>query len=200
MSAENVPDAPVAGEKYRILLAEDEPSIGRLVVVNLNKAGFECRHALDGLAALREYESFRPHLVLLDVMMPGMNGRDVCVKIREKSSVPIIMMTALDSEQDQLQGFKLGADDYIGKPFNPRLMIARVISALRRVYRYDGVENSDSTPKASKESSIPMGWATCDSCGFMGPREKFEQKSSKGDSSLQCPFCKRTEFIVFPLG
>ena len=197
MSAENVPVAPTTGEKYRILLAEDDPSIGRLVVVNLNKAGFDCRHALDGLTALREFENFNPHLVLLDVMMPGMNGRDVCAKIREKSIVPIIMMTALDGEQDQLQGFKVGADDYIGKPFNPRLMVARIITTLRRVYRYDGNENAVSS--TSSTSSVPLGWATCDSCGFMGPREKFEERSANGSTSLRCPFCKRTEFISFAL-
>lgn len=197
MSTENVPVAPVTGEKYRILLAEDEPSIGRLVVVNLNKAGFDCRHTLDGLEALREFDVFNPHLVLLDVMMPGMNGRDVCTRIREKSTVPIIMMTALDGEQDQLHGFKVGADDYIGKPFNPRLMVARIITTLRRVYRYDGAENV--LPSATPTSSIPLGWATCDSCGFMGPREKFEEKSANGSTSLRCPFCKRNEFICFAL-
>jgi hypothetical protein len=107
------------------------------------------------------------------------------------------MMTALDSEQDQLQGFKIGADDYIGKPFNPRLMVARVITNLRRVYRYDGTEApvAATTPK----STIPLGWATCDSCGFMGPRGKFEEKSGSGVTSLRCPFCKRTEFISFAL-
>lgn len=194
-----LPVTPASGEKYRILIAEDEPNIGRLIVLNLSKAGFECRHATDGLAALREFESFNPHLTLLDVMMPGMNGRDVCVKIRETSTVPIIMLTALSSEQDQLQGFKIGADDYIGKPFSPSLLVARVIAALRRVYRYDEGGSGAAAATTSTRSSTPVGWATCESCGFMGPREKFEQKSSKGDSSLQCPFCKRTEFIVFPL-
>lgn len=200
MLTNSAPDTPTPGQKYRILLAEDDPNIGRLVVINLKSAGFDVQHASDGNAGWKAFEEFNPHLVLLDVMMPGMNGRDLCAKIREKSTVPVIMMTALDSEQDQLQGFKVGADDYLPKPFNPKLMIARVISALRRVYKYDVSENaSGETSSAAVSSSTPSGWATCEACGYMGPRRVFDSETQNGEKVLKCPNCRKSEFISFAI-
>lgn len=190
------PAVPQKGEKFRILVAEDDPNIGRLVTLNMTAAGFECRHAHDGVDGWLAFNEFEPHLVILDVMMPGMNGRDLCAKIRTASTVPIIMMTALDSEQDQLQGFKSGADDYIPKPFNPKLLVARVISWLRRVYRYDVVEAEAEAAVVAKNST-PAGWATCEACGYMGPRRMFDSENSSGEKSMKCPFCSKSEFISF---
>jgi DNA-binding response OmpR family regulator len=185
-----IPAAPPKGEKFRILIVEDDANIGRLMTLNLTTAGFNCQHALDGN---KGYEMFRmtdPHLVLTDVMMPGMSGRELCAKIRETSTIPIIMMTALDGEEDHMTGFKVGADDYVPKPFNPKLMVARVVAQLRRVYRYDQNEEK------IEESKTPMGWATCSSCGYMGPKERFAV-TRDNDHRLMCPVCKRTEFITF---
>lgn len=203
------PALPEKSAKFRVLIAEDEANIGRLLTMSLQAAGFETTHAADGLAAWTRFQEFDPHLAILDVMMPGLNGRDLCAKIREKSGIPVIMLTALDSEQDQLQGFKMGADDYIPKPFNPRLLIARVISNLRRVYRYDASQeptplsaasaNAQSANSQSSLSGTPAGWATCEACGYMGPRPKFDHENARGERGMKCPFCGKSEFISFAI-
>lgn len=185
-----LPAAPPSGEKFRILIAEDDANIGRLMLMNLNAAGFSVQHALDGKKAYEMFRMSDPHLVLTDVMMPGMSGRELCAKIRETSTIPIIMMTALDGEEDHMTGFKAGADDYVPKPFSPKLMVARVVAQLRRAYRYDQVAE-----KADDDEKMPIGWAKCDSCGYMGPREKFPVKGE--EQRLTCPVCKRNEFITF---
>ncbi len=130
-------DSGTSREKFRILVVEDEPAVARLILMNLAKAGLDCRYAPDGPSGLAAFQETKPHLVLLDLMMPGMNGRDVCARIRETSNVPIIMLTAVSGEEAQVQGFKVGADDYVTKPFNPKTLLARVVAHLRRVYRYD---------------------------------------------------------------
>ncbi len=194
------PEPPAAGAKYRILVVEDDINIARLMMVNLARAGFECRHAPDGLAGLQAFQDSNPHLILLDVMMPGMSGRDLCAKIRETSTVPIIMMTALSGEDDQVQGFKLGADDYVPKPFSPKLLVARVVSWLRRVYRYDEpVEEVAEENTAAPASAVPAGWATCESCGYIGPRQKFETQNASGRNTLLCPYCLQAEFVTFSI-
>ncbi len=191
------PEPPEGGAKFRILIVEDDLNIGRLMVLNLQRAGFECHHAVDGQDGLTQFRTKDPHLVLLDVMMPRMSGRELCLKLRETSTIPIIMMTALDSEEDHVEGFKLGADDYVPKPFNPKLLVARVVSWMRRVYRYDvPPELEDKTPVSS---GIPAGWATCEACGYMGPRQKYENRKADGNIALTCPYCKQTEFIAFAI-
>ena len=131
------PESPGPGEKFRILVVEDEAHIARLLQVTLEKANFHISHASEGDMALQKFRTFNPHLVLLDIMLPLRSGKEILVHIRERSAVPVIMLTAMSTEEDEMTGFKLGADDYITKPFNPRLTVARVISHLRRVYRYD---------------------------------------------------------------
>jgi DNA-binding response OmpR family regulator len=196
-----LPESPKAGEKYRILVIEDDVSIGRLVTSGLTKVGFECRHALDGSTGLEAFQEMNPHLVVLDIMMPGLDGRQVCTKIRESSNVPIIMLTALDEEEDQMQALRMGADDYVHKPFTPKLLVARVMSHLRRVYRYDDTENGKtSAPGTTQASKVPAGWGLCGGCGYMGPREKLEQQDITGRRYLQCPACKQRDRITFPSG
>ncbi len=197
MSHTMLPAQPLEGQKYRVLVAEDDASIGRLIVLNLKAAGFDCHHATDGVLGWEAFNEFNPHLALLDVMMPRMNGRDLCAKIRVESTIPILILTALDSEQDQLQGFKVGADDYLPKPFNPKLLVARVISNLRRVYRYDAVDEN-ATPAAAAKTT-PAGWATCEACGYMGPRRMFDSENARGEKGLKCPFCSKHEFISFSI-
>jgi len=199
------PIAPSPGEMFRVLVVEDDWNIARLIMIHMEQAGFECRHAPDGEIALEVFESHKPHIVLLDVMLPRLSGRDVCARIRQTSTVPIIMLTALDTPEDEVTGFKLGADDYVPKPFNPKLLVARVISWLRRVYRYDFPnEPTPSVPEkkdnlSSAGRSVPSGWASCEACAYIGPREKFDSTNALGNKVKMCPNCKQGEFVVFSL-
>jgi len=116
----------------RVLVIEDEPKLAELLCVYLEAAGFEARRLGDGLEAAREVRDWSPALVLLDLMLPGKDGLDVCREIRAFSAVPIIMVTARVEEIDRLLGLELGADDYICKPYSPREVVARVKAVLRR--------------------------------------------------------------------
>ena len=202
----SIPATPTDG-KFRILIVEDDNNIARLVMVNLTRAGLECRYAADGNAGFAAFQETSPHLVVTDIMMPGLNGRDLCAKIRETSNVPIIMMTAADSDESQVSSFKAGADDYIAKPFNPQLLAARVVATLRRVYRYDvaAEQNREKPPVAraapdpNAEASVPPGWSSCDSCGYMGPRDKFEGEDATGRPTMICPNCREST-VTFSIG
>jgi DNA-binding response OmpR family regulator len=200
----SIPAAPTDG-KFRILIVEDDHNIARLVMVNLTRAGLECRYAADGIAGYAAFEETNPHLVLTDIMMPGMNGRELCAKIRETSNVPIIMMTAADSDSNQVNSFKAGADDYIAKPFNPQLLAARVVATLRRVYRYDvttvkGAGNAIPTQSDPVDDKpVPPGWSSCDSCGYMGPRVRFEGTDATGRPTMICPNCREST-VTFSIG
>ncbi|MEY3020159.1 MAG: Sensory transduction protein regX3 [Actinomycetota bacterium] len=116
----------------RILLVEDERSIAEGLKVSLEAEGFELSWARDGQEALAGWERLRPDLILLDLMLPGVSGLEVCRAIRSRSTVPIIMLTARDTEVDRVVGLELGADDYLTKPFSSRELIARVRAVLRR--------------------------------------------------------------------
>lgn len=126
----------------KILVVDDEASIVTMLAYNLKKEGYDVVTAEDGEVALEKFESENPDLLLLDIMMPKMDGYEVCRKIREKSNVPIIMLTARADEVDKVVGLEMGADDYVTKPFGNRELIARVKANLRR---------SDSTPVANNE-------------------------------------------------
>ena len=116
----------------RILVIEDDHHIAQLLRVYLEREGFEAHIARDGREGLRLFGEIDPDLVILDLMLPGLHGRDVCRAIRMRSPTPILMLTALDDERDVVDGLDLGADDYITKPFKPAVLMARVRSALRR--------------------------------------------------------------------
>lgn len=121
-----------SGAAGRILVVEDDATVAEVVVAYLRRAGYAVRHARDGRDALRLFDEQRPDLMVLDLMLPGLDGRDVCRKIRETSTVPIIILTALGAENDRVLGLELGADDYVTKPFSPRELVLRVRSVLRR--------------------------------------------------------------------
>ena len=127
----------------KILVVDDEASIVTMLAYNLKKEGYEVVTAEDGEVALEKFESENPDLLLLDIMMPKMDGYEVCRKIREKSNVPIIMLTARADEVDKVVGLEMGADDYVTKPFGNRELIARVKANLRR---------SDSTPVSNDDN------------------------------------------------
>jgi DNA-binding response OmpR family regulator len=115
-----------------ILVVDDEPKIVRLARDYLEKHGFRVTTAADGETALAAARRDRPDLIVLDLMLPKMDGREVCQILRRESNVPIIMLTALAEEVDQITGLEIGADDYITKPFSPRALVARVRALLRR--------------------------------------------------------------------
>ncbi len=116
-----------------ILVVDDEPAVVALLAYNLGKAHYRVVTAATGYAALDAVRQHNPDLILLDLMLPGVDGLDVCREIRRSSRVPIIMITACDDEVDRVVGLELGADDYIGKPFSVRELMARVKAVLRRV-------------------------------------------------------------------
>lgn len=115
-----------------ILVVDDEPKVVRLARDYLEKNGFRVATAADGQAALATARREKPDLVILDLMLPNIDGREVCRILRRDSDVPIIMLTALAEEIDQVTGLEIGADDYIVKPFSPRALVARVRAQLRR--------------------------------------------------------------------
>lgn len=121
----------------KILIVDDEKPISDIIKFNLAKEGYELDTAFDGDEALKKVYQFQPDLVLLDVMLPKLDGFQVCRKIRESFNMPIIMLTAKEEEVDKVLGFELGADDYITKPFGMRELIARVKANIRRVELVD---------------------------------------------------------------
>src|SRR5687767_15191858 len=120
------------GKAQTVLVVEDEASIASFVALYLTKAGYDVRTTATGADALAQLESARPVLIVLDLMLPDADGIDVCRRIRRQSDVPILMLTARDEDIDKIIGLEVGADDYLTKPFNPRELVARVKSILRR--------------------------------------------------------------------
>lgn len=118
--------------KQTILVVEDEASIQRVVRTYLESAGYQVLSSEDGADALRQAQSYQPDLVILDLNLPGMDGMEVAARLRESSEVYILMLTARTEEMDRVAGLKLGADDYMTKPFSPRELVARVEAILRR--------------------------------------------------------------------
>ncbi len=123
----------MAGE--RILVVDDEPNIVDLVRMYLDQEGYRVDSAGDGASALELIEGQEPALVILDIMLPEVDGFEVCRQTRARSDVPIIMLTARDEDVDKIVGLELGADDYLTKPFNPRELVARVKAILRRAHQ-----------------------------------------------------------------
>ncbi len=116
----------------RILLVDDEQNIRELAALYLEKEGFIVDFAADGYEAIQRFKQNPANIVLLDVMMPGMDGFEVCRELRRASDVPVLMLTARSEDVDKIVGLELGADDYMTKPFNPRELVARVKAILRR--------------------------------------------------------------------
>ena len=118
--------------KRRILLIEDELKIAEVIESYLLKEGFDVYICNDGTKAIEVFTQVKPALIILDLMLPGISGEEICQRVRRISRVPIIMLTAKSDETSILNGFNIGADDYVTKPFSPRQLIARVIALLRR--------------------------------------------------------------------
>lgn len=133
----------MTGTDRRILVVEDEQMVAEVVERYLRRDGHNVRTVHDGNDALAEAARFEPDLIVLDVMLPGLDGFEVCRRIRERSQVPIVMLTARGEEVDKLVGLGIGADDYVTKPFSPRELAARVAVVLRRTER-QGAADSES--------------------------------------------------------
>jgi two-component system, OmpR family, response regulator BaeR len=128
----NVPPDIVAASPALVLVVEDEAKIARILTAYLADAGFRTAHAADGLVAVTMCFAQKPDCILLDLNLPGIDGVEVCRRIRERSTVPIAMLTARIDEIDRIMGLEVGADDYICKPASPREVVARVKALLRR--------------------------------------------------------------------
>lgn len=135
----------------KILVIDDEKPIADIIEFNLKKEGFDVHCAYDGNDALLKVEEIQPDLILLDIMLPGRDGMEVCREVRKKYDTPIIMLTAKDSEIDKVLGLELGADDYVTKPFSTRELLARVKANLRR---QQTLVNQSLEEEESKEISI----------------------------------------------
>ena len=118
--------------KPRVLVVEDEPQMAGIIAYALETQGFEVTLAYDGRQALEKIQAIYPDLVILDIMLPKKNGWQVCRQVREETTIPVILLTAKDTDDDIIRGLELGADDYITKPFNPREVALRAMAVLRR--------------------------------------------------------------------
>mgnify|MGYP003604942898 CR=1 FL=1 len=141
--------------QYSVLLVDDDPKIAKLLQSYFEKEDFAVFTALDGIAALQLFRDKKPDILVLDLMLPGMNGLDVCRQIRRENETPILMLTARDEETDRLIGLELGADDYVSKPFSPREVVARAKAILRR-----------SRKTADRKEPFKMGKFTVDTAGY----------------------------------
>ncbi|NHC15011.1 response regulator [Motilibacter deserti] len=157
----------------RVLVVEDEESFSEALSYMLRREGFEVEVATTGPEALDTFDRNGADLVLLDLMLPGIPGTEVCRQLRQRSGVPVIMLTAKDSEVDKVVGLELGADDYVTKPFSSRELVARIRAVLRR-----GGEPEDLLPAALEAGPVRMDVerhvVTVDGAGVQLPLKEFE--------------------------
>jgi two-component system OmpR family response regulator len=148
------------GKGRTILIADDDAHIRQLLAFALRKAGFEVEESGDGEAALEAVSARTPHLVVLDINMPGMDGLEVCRRLRAGSEIPILFLSSRDDEIDRVLGMELGADDYVVKPFSPREVVARVTAILRRTegQKANTSRAADGLVARGKLTLDPSGW------------------------------------------
>jgi DNA-binding response OmpR family regulator len=141
----------MSSDQACVLVIEDDPNTANLVVLYLEKEGFKALQANDGVAGLGLARKHRPDLVVLDIMLPRMDGWEVCRRLRKFSDVPVIMLTARGEEIDRVSGLTLGADDYVVKPFSPRELVARIQAVLRRTR-----PAAEKTPRLLQQGDIRL--------------------------------------------
>lgn len=151
----------------RILLVDDEPLITDSLTYSLRREGFEVQTSADGAGALDAFQDFLPDLVVLDLMLPGMSGLEVCRRLRAFSAIPVIMLTARSEEIDRVLGLEVGADDYLAKPFSFRELLARIRAILRRI---------ELDRQAAQMQSVELGGLALD---------PVARRASKGGAELQ---------------
>src|SRR6202043_1106055 len=136
----------------KILIIEDEANIAQIIKLYLEQANFTALVASDGAAGLEMHAREHPDLVILDLMLPALDGMEVCRRIRAWANTPILMLTARQSEEDRIAGLELGADDYLVKPFSPREVVSRVKAILRRVSTSGQLASTDGTSSTASEN------------------------------------------------
>ncbi len=186
--------SPAPARRFNILLIENDAELVQTMSTLLNRVA-ECQHAPSGAEGWAKFEAAHPDLILLSVALPDSTGFHLCRQIRQKSTVPIIMMTKERNDQEELQGLKDGADAFIAEPWNTQLMVANVMAQLRRVYSYDHQARQNANNEEAEEIA-PPGWATCESCGYMAPQQRFEKENALGENMRVCPHCGETEQSV----
>jgi DNA-binding response OmpR family regulator len=196
---------PIAPEdnRFRLLLVEDDPEAARLILSFLERTGFDCRLAGDADIGMTAFNGLKPHIVLTEFQSEQVDGQALCRWVRERSGIPLMVFGPRD-ESTEVIAFKLGADDYLSHPLHPAVLMARVVASLRRAYRYNSPPKPDNpfgleVEDAEGEGILPSGWARCDTCGYAGPRFKFEREDYLGEIKVSCPNCKSTEHVVFSL-
>jgi two-component system response regulator RegX3 len=158
----------------RVLVVEDEESFSDVLSYMLRKEGFEVSLAATGTAALTEFDRTGADIVLLDLMLPEMPGTEVCRQLRQRSNVPIIMVTARDSEIDKVVGLEIGADDYVTKPYSPRELVARIRAVLRRKSS-EAAEHAGATLSAGPvRMDVERHVVTVDGAAVQLPLKEFE--------------------------
>jgi two-component system response regulator RegX3 len=157
----------------RVLVVEDEESYSDALAYMLRKEGYEVAIAADGNSAIAEFERNGADIVLLDLMLPGLPGTEVCRQIRQTSSVPVIMVSAKDDEVDKVVGLELGADDYVTKPYSPRELVARIRAVLRRGLG-DGVPDADVLEAGPVRMDVERHVVTVDGTEQRLPLKEFE--------------------------
>jgi two-component system response regulator RegX3 len=158
----------------RVLVVEDEESFSDVLSYMLRKEGFEVSLAATGTAALTEFDRTGADIVLLDLMLPEMSGTEVCRQLRQRSNVPIIMVTARDSEIDKVVGLEIGADDYVTKPYSPRELVARIRAVLRR-QTAEAVEQAGATLTAGPvRMDVERHVVTVEGAAVQLPLKEFE--------------------------
>jgi two-component system, OmpR family, response regulator RegX3 len=157
----------------RILIVEDEASLSEPLSYLLTREGYETQVAADGIIALAEFDRAGADLVLLDLMLPGLPGTEVCRELRQRSTVPIIMLTAKDSEVDIVVGLELGADDYVTKPYSTRELLARIRAVLRRRVDQEGLDD-DVLEAGAVRMDVDRHQVTVDGREVAMPLKEFE--------------------------
>jgi len=209
------PPPPKHSQKFEVLVVEDDMGRAYSLLSSLQELNMDCRHATNGSQALSAFRDKMPHLVMSDVQMPGMDGFELCRQLRGQSTVPIILMNELITDEHQMKGLKLGADDYVDKNMNEKVMAAHVIAWLRRVYYYDvcdecapaSIQNApeiSSSPQRQNETApltrtpagAPAGWLKCENCNYMGPQQKFVQEGMLDAGGQTCPVCHRKDRLI----
>jgi two-component system response regulator RegX3 len=158
----------------RILVVEDEETLSEAIAFLLSKEGFEVSVAATGPDAITEFDKNGADLILLDLMIPGLSGTEVCRQIRTKSAVPIIMLTAKDSEIDKVVGLEIGADDYVTKPYSSRELIARIRAVLRRGELSDASDGSGPLEVGSVRLDVDRHIITVNGTPVALPLKEFE--------------------------
>ncbi len=146
--------------KPSILIVEDELKLQEFINLYMKNAGYNTTLAADGIAALELFEKNTYDLIILDLMIPGLNGFEVCKKIRSVSTLPIIMLTALEGEQDQIEGYDLGADDYVTKPFKINILLAKVRRFLEKQPPNTHARAPEASPTESSDALLHFGQLT----------------------------------------